>query len=623
MCGIAGLVNFSNNIIDPSVIKRMTSCMSHRGPDADGYFSENKISLGHRRLSIIDLSSAANQPFTDNSGRYIIIFNGEIYNYKKVKQLLTDYNFKTNSDTEVLIAAYAKWKNNCLQYFSGMFSFAIWDKQENELFIARDRFGVKPLYYFIDDDKFLFASEVRSILASNLVKRKVNKQALLEYFTYQSVSYPYSAVDNIFQLEAGSWMTIKNKKIEKQKYWNVSDSSVDFDFADEKKVHQKVELLMMQSIERRLVSDVPVGAFLSGGIDSSAVVGLMAEAGNGKPNTFNISFDEKDFDESHYADIVAKKFNTNHTRILLKPTTFLDELQNALAALDSPSGDGINTYVVSKAVRNKGITVALSGIGGDELFAGYPIFDQFLQLKKNSWLWKLSPNARRLLTNIFFKKDSDSKRDRLKQLLNSDSPDIENVYSVSRQIISPELIASLTFLPVSNPFITSVQQELIRNKKNIQQLPLLSQVSVAEYLGYTQHTLLKDTDQMSMASSLEVREPFFDSDLVEFVLAVPDKLKKNGSPKKLLVESLKHLLPNEIVNRKKQGFLFPWNLWLKNELYSFCNEHIKNISQRDFINEKNLLAYWKQFLDGDKNIRWSEIWLFIVLENWLKNNGIE
>jgi asparagine synthase (glutamine-hydrolysing) len=623
MCGIAGIINFSNNIIDPSVIKRMTDCISHRGPDADGYFLENKIAFGHRRLSIIDLSSAANQPFIDNSGRYIITFNGEIYNYKKVKQLLTDYNFKTNSDTEVLIAAYAKWKSSCLQYLSGMFAFAIWDKQEEELFVARDRFGVKPLYYFIDDDKFLFASEIRSILASDLVKRKVNKQALIEYFTYQSVGYPYSAIDNIFQLEAGSWMTIKNKKIEKKKYWDVSKSSVDFDFADEKKVHQKIDSLMMQSIERRLVSDVPVGAFLSGGIDSSAVVGLMAEAGNGKPNTFNISFDEKDFDESHYADIVAKKFNTNHTRILLKPTVFLDELENALAALDSPSGDGINTYVVSKAVHNKGITVALSGIGGDELFAGYPIFDQFLQLKKNSWLWKLPQNTRKRLSNIFFKNYSDRKLDRLKQLLNSNSPDIENVYSISRQILSHDLIASLTFLPVNNPFITCVQQELINKKENIKRLPLLSQVSVAEYLGYTQHTLLKDTDQMSMASSLEVREPFFDPNLVEFVLSVPDKFKKNGSPKKLLIESLKHLLPNEIVDRKKQGFLFPWNLWLKNELHSFCDKHIKNISQRDFINEKNLLAYWKRFLGGDKNIRWSEIWLFVVLQNWLVNNGIE
>ena len=625
MCGIAGILNFSDQSIDQSVIQKMTDAISHRGPDADGFFSENKISFGHRRLSIIDLSSAANQPFIDNSGRYIMTFNGEIYNYKQVKPLLPDYNFKTSSDTEVMIAAYAKWKENCLQYFSGMFAFAIWDRQENELFIARDRFGVKPLYYFIDDNKFLFASEVRSILASGLVKSKINTTALLEYFTYQSFSYPYSPVKDIFQLEAASWMIIKNKKIEKKKYWNVSNSVLDFDFADEKRVHEKVKSLMLQSVERRLVSDVPVGAFLSGGIDSSSIVGLMAEAGNGKPNTFNISFEEKDFDESHYADVVAKKFNTNHTRILLKPTTFLDELQNAVAALDSPSGDGINTYVVSKAIRDKGIKVALSGVGGDELFAGYPLFDQFLQLQKNAWLWKLPVRAKNFLANVFLKKQSTNKQDRLMQLLNLNSPEIENVYPVSRQILSPKLIASLTsLLPGNdNKFCTAVQQELINQQENIKRLPLLSQVSVAEYLGYTQHTLLKDTDQMSMASSLEVREPFFDPDLAQFVLSVPDKLKKGNYPKKLLIESLKPLLPAEITARKKHGFLFPWELWLKNELYLFCETSIKNISQRDFINGENLNRYWKKFLDGDKNVRWSEIWLFVVLENWMEKNGIE
>jgi len=625
MCGIAGILNFSGQQIDQSVIRKMTDAISHRGPDADGFFSENKISFGHRRLSIIDLSSAANQPFIDNSGRYIMTFNGEIYNYKQVKPLLPDYNFKTSSDTEVMIAAYAKWKENCLQYFSGMFAFAIWDRQENELFIARDRFGVKPLYYFIDDNKFLFASEVRSILASGLVKSKINTTALLEYFTYQSFSYPYSPVKDIFQLEAASWMIIKNKKIEKKKYWNVSNSVLDFDFADEKRVHEKVKSLMLQSVERRLVSDVPVGAFLSGGIDSSAIVGLMAESGNGRPNTFNISFEEKDFDESHYADVVAKKFNTNHTRILLKPATFLDELQNAVAALDSPSGDGINTYVVSKAIRDKGIKVALSGVGGDELFAGYPLFDQFLQLQKNAWLWKLPASAKNLLANVFLKRQSTNRQDRLMQLLNLNSPEIENVYPVSRQILSPKLISSLTtLLPVNdNEFCTAVQQELINQKENIKRLPLLSQVSIAEYLGYTQHTLLKDTDQMSMASSLEVREPFFDPDLAQFVLSVPDKLKKGNYPKKLLIESLKPLLPVEITARKKQGFLFPWELWLKNELYLFCEISIKNISQRDFINGENLNRYWKKFFDGDKNVRWSEIWLFVVLENWMEKNGIE
>src|SRR6186713_1391128 len=351
MCGIAGIIKFDGSQAEDSPIRKMTNAMSHRGPDADGFFVEGQAALGHRRLSIIDLSSAANQPFSDNSGRYVMVFNGEMYNYAEVKALLPDYAFKTTSDTEALIAAYAKWGPDCIGYFRGMFAFVIWDRQEKEAFIARDRMGVKPMYYFLDKDKLLFASETRSILASGMVERKINHAALADYFRYQSVSYPLSIIAGIHQLEAGSWMKIRNGKAERRVYWNVTNAPVHFDFSDEKKVQQKIRELLLTSVTRRLVSDVPVGAFLSGGIDSSAVVGLMAETSASRPNTFNISFDEKEFDESHYAEIVAKKFNTDHTRILLKPSAFLDELQNALDSMDTPSGDGINTYVVSKVIR--------------------------------------------------------------------------------------------------------------------------------------------------------------------------------------------------------------------------------------------------------------------------------
>ncbi len=380
---------------------------------------------------------------------------------------------------------------------------------------------------------------------------------------------------------------------------------------------------MRQSVEKRLVSDVPVGAFLSGGIDSGIVVGLMAEVSSAKPNTFNISFQEKEFDESPYADIIAKKFNTHHTQILLKPSSLLDELQNALDAIDSPTGDGINTYVVSKAIRQYGITVALSGVGGDELFAGYPIFSQYLQLKQKSGLWKLPSWLKGLVASLPFPAPDSNKMKRLRQLIRLDDCSIENTYPILRQILSPDQINRFTKISAGHCFVTSVQQELMSKQHNIDAMPLLSQVSAAEYLGYTQHTLLKDTDQMSMAVSLEVREPFFDQDLVEFVLSVPDGLKKPVYPKSLLVESLKPLLPDEIVFRKKQGFLFPWNLWLKNDLFSFCDQRINNISRRSFIHGDRLLEYWKRFIKGDKSIRWSEIWLFVVLEYWLEKNNVE
>jgi asparagine synthase (glutamine-hydrolysing) len=492
---------------------------------------------------------------------------------------------------------------------------------EKALFMARDRMGVKPLYYFADENRLLFASEIRGLLATDLIPRKLDPQALREYLSYQSISYPYSAIAGIQQLEAGSWMKYIGGRIQKEKYWEVTDRQTDFDFSDASATRKKIRELMLQSVERRLVSDVPVGAFLSGGIDSSVVVGLMAEAGTARPNTFTISFEEKEYDESAYAEIVAKKFNTHHTRLLLKPTVFLDELENALNAIDSPSGDGINTYVVSKAIRQNGMTVALSGVGGDELFAGYPFFPRYLQLRKRAAFWNIPASLRKGIARGLLG-SADGKKDRIRQLLSTKTSFIDETYPLFRQILSPDLIRDLTDIPGNGYFITAVQEQLTARKDQLAHLPGLSQVSAAEYLGYTQHTLLKDTDQMSMATSLEVREPFFDQDLVSFVLSVPDTHKIPVYPKSLLVESMKPLLPDEIVFRKKQGFLFPWEVWLKKDLSSFCEMHISNMAQRPFIRQRNLLDYWRRFLKGDPSVRWIEIWLFVVLEYWMEKNNI-
>jgi len=600
----------------------MTDAMAHRGPDADACWTEGNVSLGHRRLSIIDLSSAANQPFVDNSGRYVVVFNGEIYNYRDVQRQIHGYTFRTTSDTEVLLAAYILWGTACVDYFRGMFAFVIWDRQEREVFMARDPLGVKPLYYWWKENTLVFASEVRAILASGLVERRIDETALLDYFSYQSVGGCQAIIRDVQQLQAGSWMRITPGNVERKKYWDLTTTRVSFDFSDLAVVQKKIRELLLQSIERRLVSDVPVGAFLSGGIDSSAVVGLMAEAGKDKPNTFNISFDEKEYDESAYAALVAKKFQTHHVRIVLKPTVFLDELTAALDAMDTPSGDGINSYVVSKAIRSHGMTVALSGVGGDELFAGYPFFDQYLKLRKMDWLSNLPGGLRNGLAALLSPRNGDGKKGRMGQLLRLKGHSIEYTYPIFRQILSPAAIEQLTALHPGGSFLTSVQQELIDHREAIRQQPLLSQVSIAEYLGYTQHTLLKDTDQMGMAASLEVREPFFDQDLVEFVLAVPDKWKTPTYPKSLLVESLKPLLPDEIVFRKKQGFLFPWNVWLRNDLKAFCAEHIGAMAERPFIHADRLTALWKRFLAGDAAVRWPEIWLFVVLDYWLQKNEI-
>ena len=587
------------------------------GPDSDGFFTDNELAFGHRRLSILDLSDAANQPFTDPSGRYVMVYNGEIYNYLDVKPKLPEYDFKTTGDTELVLAAYIKWGSAFLDYLRGMYTIAIWDREQRALFVARDRLGVKPLYYFYDEEKFVFASELRGVMASGLMDRKLDEEAISEYFRYQSIGFPYSGIRGIRQMEAGTWMKIQHGRMEQKKYWDVTTLHTGYDFSNVAAIHSKVKDLLLQSVHRRLISDVPLGAFLSGGIDSSAVVGLMREAGDNHPNTFNISFDEKEYDESVYADIIAKKFNTNHTRIHLRPETMLDELSNALNAMDIPTGDGINTYVVSKAVRKQGITVALSGAGGDELFAGYSIFPNFLQLQKRAAWWR-APGPLKSLFGLML--GPGAKKDRMRQMLQTSSPSIENIYPVFRQLLSPAMMDRLTTLPPHPE--SSIAAQLPARAAGIHKLPLLSQVTAAEYIGYTQNTLLKDTDQMGMASSLEIREPFFDQDLVEYVMAIPDAFKTPVYPKSLLVESLKPMLPDEVVFRKKQGFVFPWNEWMKKELFNFCDQHISRMAERGFIRGDQLRAAWKSFIKGNPNIRWQEIWLFIILEYWMEKNEV-
>lgn len=618
MCGIAGIYSFSGKSPEHRSILAMTDSMAHRGPDADGLYVDELVALGHRRLSIIDLTPAGNQPFESSNGRYKMVFNGELYNFQSVRNEIKDHHFISSGDTEVLMEGWVRWGMGVVEKLKGMFGFAIWDTQEKELVICRDRLGVKPLYYYLDSEKLIFASEIRAVLAEGSIRRKVSNEALSTFFSYQSVTGTQTIIEGVKELKAGSFLRIKGKQVEEKSYWNILSDNNTYLGEEPAVVKKKIRNLLRTAVEQRLVSDVPVGAFLSGGIDSSAVVGLMAEVSSRRPETFNISFQEEAYDESGYAEIIAKKFNTSHHKILLKPEAMLENLMPALKAMDTPSGDGINSYVVSKAIREAGITVALSGIGGDELFAGYPFFNQYKSIRRYKSIWPVSSPFRKIAAGLL--KGNDSKKERIRQLLRSGSCSIAAFYPMFRQILPPAKLRSLIRMSGDTE---DVMTGMLSADKAINNFSEYSQVSIAEYLGYTQHTLLKDTDQMSMAVSLEVREPFFDHELIEYVLQLPDQLKKPVYPKKLLVESLSGLLPDEIVHRKKQGFVFPWANWMKKELKEFCSEKINSISQRSFVNEQELLSEWKKFINGDPAVRWMEIWIFVILEQWLQQNEAE
>jgi asparagine synthase (glutamine-hydrolysing) len=620
MCGISGIVSGPAEELSPA-IRRINQAMAHRGPDADGFLVEQDIAFGHRRLSILDLSSAANQPFEDASGRYAMVFNGEIYNFAEIKQQLPEYPFRTTGDTEVVLAAYAKWGEAALQLLKGMFALAIWDRKTGSLFLARDRFGVKPLYYYQQGPRLIFASEIRAILASGWVPKKINGAALTDYLKYQSFTAPLTLIENVFQVPAGTSMVFQNGRLEQKTFWDITAQKEETAPATLSEVHAKIKDLLYRSIERRLVSDVPLGAFLSGGIDSSIVVGIMSEIDRSSTNAFTIAFEEKEYNELRYAELVANKFGVDHTSVLLRPSDFLDRLPAALDAMDTPSGDGLNTYVVSGAIKASGITVALSGIGGDELFAGYPIFNQFYKLKKWAGLYDHSRALRRLAALAI--PPAGQRRQRMKNLLNATSSNIAAIYPIFRQIQDPRELGRL--LRDGKALETrgnTLEKQLIEKQEAIARFDPLSQVSIADYLGYTQSVLLKDADQMGMAVSLEIREPFFDHDLVEYVLNVPDRLKYPDYPKKLLVESLGDLLPKEIVFRKKQGFVLPYDVWLRNDLRKFCEEKIASLASRELFNEEALRGLWQRFLAGNSGIRWADVWIFVVLEHWLEQNQV-
>ena len=623
MCGISGIYGHPLPSDTKGIVQKMNDSIAHRGPDDAGIYTDDYVALGHRRLAILDLSPAGHQPMFDASGKIAIVFNGEIYNFLEIRSQLNDYNFKTQSDTEVILAAYLKWGVDCLKRFNGMFAFALWNIETKELFIARDRLGVKPLYYTQKDGVLYFASEIRGLLASGKVARKINRDVLAEYFTYQTVHAPSTLVKDIYMLMPGHYMLMQEGKVSIKRWWsareNYSKASVGKSYEE---VCKDVYRLLMASVERRLISDVPFGAFLSGGIDSSAIVGLMSRVQKQPVQTFTIIFDEEGFSEAKYARLVADLFKTEHHEFRLTPDDFLKELPIALNALDHPSGDGPNSYIVSRITREAGITMALSGLGGDEFFAGYPVFNRSLQIQNSKWLFTIPKPIRKLAGAAYAGMKSDITSDKMVQLLNQDDHTLNSSFPLSRQVGLPQHVKGLLGLKV---LPTDAIKEILATEfsDGARDMPELSKVSIAEMSTYMQNVLLRDADQMSMAVALEVRVPFLDYELVEYVLGVNDEFKKPHFPKKLLVDSLQGLLPDEIVHRKKMGFVFPWNVWLKKELKPLCEKNIQQLAKRDFINQEYLLSAWDRFQKGDPQVRWLDMWLCTVLESWMNQNGIE
>ncbi|MDF2448135.1 MAG: asparagine synthase, glutamine-hydrolyzing [Bacteroidota bacterium] len=627
MCGITGIVGKNlNSEFYRSALLKMNGAIAHRGPDAEGFWNDDYCYLGHRRLSIIDLSDAGNQPFFSEDKRYVLVYNGEIYNYKDIRLELQraehgtksiPYIFKTDTDTEVVLAAFMRWGKDCVKRLNGMFAFSIWDKQEQKLLIARDRLGIKPLYYSYEQDVLVFASEIRAVLSSGLIERKLNLNSVGEFVQYATVYAPNTILRDVSMLMPGHLLEYEDGKIQMEKYWDINQFTKSKEDLTYQETCNRINQLLVASVERRMVADVPFGAFLSGGIDSSAVVGLMSKVTSEKIKTFNVSFDESEFSEAEYARQISQKFNTDHHEIKLTPDDFLKQLPEALNAIDHPSGDGANSYIVSKATKNAGITMALSGLGGDELFAGYDIFKRYYELNRKGWL-NLIP-AKGLLGKLLAAKKKSVQGDKTAEILNLDTITALNAYPINRKLFNQKDFHSL----MKEHFNDKNFLKTIIHKIEVDKDHVLSKVSLLEIQTYMQNVLLRDTDQMSMAVALEVRVPFLDFKLVEFVLGVKDAFKYPHSQKKLLTDSLGDLLPENIINRPKMGFMLPWKDWLKGDLKDFCEENIVQLSKRSFIHRDAVLLIWNRFLNNDPRVTWSRVWHLVILNNWLNVHKIE
>jgi asparagine synthase (glutamine-hydrolysing) len=638
MCGIAGIITGNGCRIDVArVAAQMRVGLKHRGPDDCGLLSAEHCALAHTRLSILDPSPAGHQPMGSSEGRYWISYNGEIYNYRDLRKEINDQSplpfadvrhdgeaqsWRSNSDTEVILRMYARHGLEFLPKLRGMFAFAIWDQVKERLIMSRDALGIKPLYYYQGNNFLIFASEVRSLLASGLVPRVLSDTGLQSYLHFGSVQDPLTVVAGVHSVIPGECLTVQRNAgtlgLTSYRYQQTTEGMPRPE--TRRAAVAVLRQLLEESVLRHLVSDVPIGAFLSGGIDSSAVVALMHRVTKCPPKTFSVVFKELEYSEARYARLIARKLGTDHREIMLHEDDLLEILPSALASMDQPSIDGVNTFVVSKAVKEAGISVALSGLGGDELFAGYPSFQRARQLRNIGiaplFIRRYLAMAGRLVLN------GSPRRKKICDLLDSDCSPYA-AYAISRRLFAGEEIVKLLNDP--RPPKSGTLKYQTRSEVSCYEADRINAVSNYELKGYMTNTLLRDTDQMSMAHGLEVRVPFVDQHIVNYVLDLPGRWKLSGNrPKPLLVDALDGLLPEEIWRRPKKGFVLPFQRWMQSGLRADVSEELSNRKEIASLglDADAVCAIGNAFEKDPIRQPWSRPWAFYVLKKWCSFNHI-
>lgn len=619
-------------------VRWMTAALVHRGPDEDGFLiaprAAPRVALAMRRLSIIDLPGGT-QPIFNETGDIAVFQNGEIYNFRELRAELESFGhvFRTKSDTEVIVHGYEQWGDACVEHLRGMFAFALLDMRDSKacVLLARDRLGIKPLYYSVRNGALIFASEVRALLASGCVPRQISTGALDSYLLFGSVCEPMTMVDGVFSLPPGHRVNVSAaadvKRVVAEPYWTFADATSHKSAASDMPATLEVagaqlRPLLTESVACHLIADVPLGIFLSSGLDSTAIVALASAAQSGL-HTFTVIFSEQEFSEAEPARATAKRFGTHHEELLLDGAEMLAHLDDAVDALDQPSMDGINTYFVSSAVKRAGLKVALSGLGGDEIFGGYSTFASGPQAVRVAAIGKKFSRGIRGATAAAVGRAGGGRGDAGRKLaaLWRNSESLPHPYYFMRTLYTPDHVATLRGTDALDGNDLPWRSWMRETAREAAQLDSFNAISCLEARSYMVNTLLRDTDSVSMAHSLEVRVPLLDHVLVEFVSRLPESVKiKRGVNKALLVEALKGLLPEEIIGQRKRTFTFPWERWLRGSLAARVSAGLDDMAPAlaAHLNKDAVRSVWLAFAAAKTN--WSRPWSLYVLNQWCRKH---
>jgi len=639
MCGIFGILA-SDCSISRRALERATDSLAHRGPDDKGTVviragisTRLEVGLGSRRLAILDLSPLGHQPMQDAESGNWIVYDGEIYNFREIRARLQGegVRFVSRSDTEVLLKAYGRWGERCLAELRGMFAFAIWDTKRSRLLLARDPMGIKPLYYCSVGQYFLFASELRTLLGTGLIPRRLDRAGLINYLNFGSAYDPNTLIQGISALRAGHYLAWENGGLRDAMYWDLAphgqptaaSSYLIGNATVRKDMENDAHATLEQAVCMQTVSDVPVGLFLSGGIDSSSLAAILNRAGI-RLTTFSIIFREADRNEVECSRAVARAFATDHREIMFSQNDVLDTIPYALEAMDQPTIDGVSAYLIARQTRAAGVKVALSGLGGNELFAGDPNFRDVPRLERFARFWGHWPSIlRRPMARMFAALDAETEQKRKGALLAGGQDGVIHPYFLARALFTAEqrkvLLASVDDLALAQSNIP-----LRESLSHTRSMDPINRVSYLEARCYMLNTLLREADGMSMAHGFELRFPLIDHQLVDQVLAMPGSWKLDGNvPKPLLVGALKGALPDEIVHRKKPRFAPPFEQWLREDFRAEVEAALPKMGRGplgSMLNQESVLQVWDDFLN--KRTSWSCVWSLYVLEKWCELNSV-